>query len=164
MAGGFARARFPEDWWCSVKNISFALTTKQFVNTNPKQYPPAAIDPSHPHKWQTRRLGWADLKPGDRLRACRKCMGLKPGEKIDVLGVIEVIRVERQLLGAMPDEDCAAEGFRSDYILNRGVGGRTLSKAVQVQLIGNSVCRHPARAMVTSNVVEQCEWCMEVAA
>ncbi len=47
-----------------MKNISFALTTKQFLDGS---------------KTVTRRLGWANLKPGEILMACEKCMGLGPG-------------------------------------------------------------------------------------
>jgi hypothetical protein len=50
-----------------MRNISFSLTEEQFLDGS---------------KDITRRLGWANLKPGDRLMGCRKCMGLRPGESI----------------------------------------------------------------------------------
>lgn len=56
-----------------MRNISFSLTEEQFLDDS---------------KSVTRRLGCAFLKPGDRLMACRKCMGLKMGEKIVRLGEI----------------------------------------------------------------------------
>ena len=65
----------------------------------------------------TRRLGWASLKPGDRLMACRKCMGLKPGEKIVRLGEIEVVSVSREPLNRMTADalyglsEATREGF-----------------------------------------------------
>lgn len=43
----------------------------------------------------TRRDGWKFLKPGDRILAVEKCMGLKKGEKHIPLGVIEVTGVSR---------------------------------------------------------------------
>lgn len=50
--------------------MSFALTTVQILDGS---------------KDVTRRLGWEFLKVGDLLRPVRKCMGLRPGEKISVL-------------------------------------------------------------------------------
>ncbi|MCA0401330.1 MAG: hypothetical protein LCH38_11000 [Proteobacteria bacterium] len=61
-----------------MRNISFALTEPQFLDGT---------------KDVTRRTGWTFLKPGDRLRAVRKAMGLKKGEKVHVLGVIEIVSV-----------------------------------------------------------------------
>lgn len=49
------------------RNMSFALTTQQVLDEE---------------KDVTRRLGWADLKPGELFWAVEKAMGLKPGEKI----------------------------------------------------------------------------------
>lgn len=69
-----------------MRNISFSLTERQFLDGS---------------KDVTRRLGWTFLKPGDRLMACRKCMGLRPGEKIVRLGEIEVVSVRREPLNFM---------------------------------------------------------------
>jgi hypothetical protein len=85
-----------------VRNISFSMTTDQFKART---------------KTVTRRLGWTKLGPGDELMACRKCMGLKPGEKIERLGAIRVKSVRRERLSAMTDDldygfsECALEGF-----------------------------------------------------
>jgi hypothetical protein len=68
------------------RNISFALTTEQFRNRS---------------KTVTRRLGWKNLKPGDVLCGCVKCMGLKPGAQIERLGMIRVVSVRRERLAAM---------------------------------------------------------------
>lgn len=78
------------------RNISFSLTTRQIENRT---------------KTVTRRRGWEFLKAGDVLNACVKCMGLKPGEKIDKLCQIRVTDVRREPLDAMIMEDCAREGF-----------------------------------------------------
>jgi hypothetical protein len=51
--------------------MSFFLTTQQFIDGT---------------KDVTRRLGWANLKPGDHFMAVEKAQGLKPGEKIRKLG------------------------------------------------------------------------------
>jgi len=65
----------------------------------------------------TRRLGWENLKVGDRLMGCVKCQGLKPGEQIERLGEIEVVSVRREPLERMvkdPDYGCleaTKEGF-----------------------------------------------------
>lgn len=61
-----------------ARNMSFSLTTQQIQNRT---------------KTVTRRKGWAFLRPGDRVWACRKCMGLKPGERIERLALLEVVIV-----------------------------------------------------------------------
>jgi hypothetical protein len=83
--------------------MSFALTESQILDGS---------------KDVTRRLGWLQLKPGDLLRPVRKCMGLRPGEKVVVLtDPIEVVDVRREPLRRMTDdldygfEECAREGF-----------------------------------------------------
>ena len=48
-----------------MRNMSYAMTTQQIIDET---------------KDVTRRLGWADLRPGDRVQACEKCQGLKKGE------------------------------------------------------------------------------------
>lgn len=70
----------------AVRNISFALTTQQFLDGS---------------KTVTRRLGWRLLKPGMLLQGCEKCMGLKPGEKINRLGVIQVVDARRECLNEL---------------------------------------------------------------
>jgi hypothetical protein len=79
-----------------MRNISFSLTTPQFIDGT---------------KDVTRRKGWTFLKPGDRLMAVKKAMGLKPGEKIERLGAIEVVSVSRIPLYCMDVGECRREGF-----------------------------------------------------
>lgn len=79
-----------------MRNISFQLTTEQIKNRT---------------KTVTRRLGWNHLKVGDLLQGCVKCMGLKPGEKIQKLAVVKVVSKRREELCKMMDDDCAREGF-----------------------------------------------------
>lgn len=83
------------------RNISFALTTEQIRNRT---------------KTVTRRLGWKNLKKGEILNACVKCMGLKPGEKIERLGQIRVVSVKQEPLVRMMQSsygvaEAAKEGF-----------------------------------------------------
>lgn len=79
-----------------MRLISFALTKRQFKDGS---------------KDVTRRLGWLNLKPGQRLRAVYKAMGLKKGEHPEELGVIEVVSVRREPLGFIDLDDCRREGF-----------------------------------------------------
>lgn len=86
-----------------MRNMSFALTTEQVMEGT---------------KDVTRRLGWEFLKVGDLLRPVKKCMGLRPGEKLQVLrDPIRVVSLRREPLRAMLDdleygfEECAREGF-----------------------------------------------------
>jgi len=69
-----------------MKNMSFAMTTPQFLDGS---------------KDVTRRFGWWNLKPGDRIRAVEKGMGLKKGEKMKVLGVIEIVCAKREPLSEL---------------------------------------------------------------
>ena len=86
-----------------MRNMSFALTTTQVMEGT---------------KTVTRRLGWEFLKVGDLLRPVRNCMGLRPGEKLDVLrDPISVVSLRREPLRAMLDDadygfrECQLEGF-----------------------------------------------------
>ena len=79
-----------------MRNISFSLTTKQFKDGT---------------KDITRRFGWWFLKPGDKLCVVEKAMGLKKGEKMKKLGVIEIISVRAEPLNKISKTDCAREGF-----------------------------------------------------
>lgn len=77
------------------RNISFALTTKQFKDKT---------------KTVTRRLGWKFLKAGDVLMGCEKVQGIKKGE-LKRLGLIKVVDVRRERLNEITYDDVAREGF-----------------------------------------------------
>lgn len=66
-------------------------------------------------KTVTRRVAtsWMTLKPGTRLQAVERAQGLKRGEQVRRLGVIEVVDVRREPLAAIRDEPHATmlEGF-----------------------------------------------------
>lgn len=85
-----------------MRSMSFALTTEQ-VRARTKTV--------------TRRIGWTFLKPGYRIRAVVKCMGLKKGEKVEPLAVLRVVDVRREPLSRMLQDkawgwaELAAEGF-----------------------------------------------------
>ena len=86
-----------------MRNMSFALTEQPMLDGS---------------KDVTRRLGWLFLKKGDLLRPVRKCMGLRPGEKIVVLtDPKRVVDVRREPLRRMTDNleygfaECIREGF-----------------------------------------------------
>ncbi|MEM8791077.1 MAG: ASCH domain-containing protein [Pseudomonadota bacterium] len=78
------------------RNMSFMMTTAQMYDRI---------------KTVTRRDGWWFLKPGDRLWAVEKAMGLKKGEKVKRICMIEVVSTRGEPLWQMPPEDCALEGF-----------------------------------------------------
>lgn len=70
-----------------MRNMSFALTNAQILDES---------------KDVTRRLGWLHAKPGQWVRPVRKCMGLRPGEKLDVLrDPILIVSVRRERLDRM---------------------------------------------------------------
>ncbi|HHS84311.1 MAG TPA: ASCH domain-containing protein [Gammaproteobacteria bacterium] len=76
--------------------MSFAMTTDQFKART---------------KTVTRRFGWWFLKPGDMVCGVEKGMGLKKGEKINRLGVIEIVSIRTEPLNAITQEDVVREGF-----------------------------------------------------
>lgn len=88
-----------------MKNISFALTTPQFIARQ---------------KFVTRRIGWNNLSRGSILQAIEKGQGLKKGEKVVRLGKIFVTDVRREPLAAITAKDVILEGFpdmsRTEFI------------------------------------------------
>lgn len=81
------------------RNMSFAMTTSQFRMRT---------------KDVTRRFGWWFLNSGDVLCGVEKAMGLKKGEKINRLGLIEVVSTRAEPLNAITYDDVIREGF-PDY-------------------------------------------------
>lgn len=79
-----------------MRNMSFAMTTEQIKNQT---------------KTVTRRFGWWFLKPGDKLQAVEKSMGLQKGEKIKKLKVIEILSTRAERLNTITEEDVIKEGF-----------------------------------------------------
>lgn len=77
-------------------HMSFAMTTEQVMAET---------------KTVTRRFGWLKLKPGTKLWAVEKAMGLKPGEKVKRLKLIEVVSVRREPLHTITPDDVRLEGF-----------------------------------------------------
>jgi hypothetical protein len=79
-----------------VRNMAFSLTTQQVRDET---------------KDVTRRDGWWDLKPLQRLYAVEKGMGLKKGEHIVRLKVIEIISSRGERLDNITKEEVVREGF-----------------------------------------------------
>lgn len=78
------------------RNMSFAMTTRQFKSRS---------------KHVTRRFGWWFLRPGDVVQGVEKSMGLKKGERIKPLGLIEIVSTRAEPLNAITAEDVVKEGF-----------------------------------------------------
>ena len=78
------------------RNMSFMLTKEQIRMRT---------------KTVTRRLGWWFLKPGDVVWACEKCMGLKRGEKVKRICLIEIVDTHPESLTAITQEECVKERF-----------------------------------------------------
>jgi hypothetical protein len=74
-----------------MRRMSFALTTEQILNRS---------------KTVTRRFGWDFLKPGDQVQPIRRGMGLKKGEKQELLGCpIEVVSIRKERIDAILSDD-----------------------------------------------------------
>lgn len=54
-----------------------------------------------------------------------------------------------------PRELARAQGFPNDFVLDTIIGGECVSKTAQVRLIGNSVAKDVATALVRANVVQE---------
>ncbi len=85
-----------------MRNMAFSLTTVQ-VRAGTKTV--------------TRRIGWANLKPGEQFCAVEKGMGLKPGEKVVRLAVLRCVSNRPGPLASMTadpaygKEEARKEGF-----------------------------------------------------
>lgn len=82
-----------------MRNMSFSETTEQVRRKE---------------KTVTRRDGWWFLKPGDRVQAVEKAMGLKKGEKIKKLHVIEIVSTRPEQIGQIlhyPHDELEKEGL-----------------------------------------------------
>ena len=56
-----------------------------------------------------------------------------------------------------PHELYAAQGFPSDYIIDRDISGRKITKTEQVKRCGNAVCPPIPAALVKANLPELCK-------
>jgi len=79
-----------------MKNMSFKATFDAIMDRS---------------KTVTRRMGWLNLRPGEKLHAVIKCMGLKRGEKMQRIAVIRIVSVTREPLDMIQPDDVAREGF-----------------------------------------------------
>lgn len=72
---------------------------------------------------------------------------------VEIAGVpYAVVDVGMRML--QPRELYRAQGFPENYIIDRGEGGRVLTKTEQVRMVGNSVCPPVTAALVRANVPE----------
>ena len=79
-----------------MRNMSFSMTKQQVRDRT---------------KFVTRRLGWKNLKPGERVAAVEKAQGLKKGEHVTRICEIECVSNRPEKLNAITQEECALEGF-----------------------------------------------------
>lgn len=111
------------------RNMSFALTTRQFKDRS---------------KTVTRRCGWDFLEQGDLLWGVKKAMGLKKGESIQRLGLIDIVSAEPEPLEAITADDVEKEGFPGwstgrfiDFFCkHNGVDPETVVNRIEFQHIG----------------------------
>jgi hypothetical protein len=95
-----------------VRNISASLTKEQI-----RKSVELVRSGKAPVKDVTRRLGWRNAKVGERLQFCEKCQGLKPGESLVRICVVEVVSVRFERLDRMTSDldygfkECDREGF-----------------------------------------------------
>lgn len=116
----------------------------------------------------------------EQLAGARKCAGFLRQylpqhftEHADVVMVGEYVLVDITLRMLKPHELKRAQGFRADYIIDRGLfldeeSGQLYWKGIsnvdQVKLLGNSVCPDEARELVAANASELIELYQRLAA
>lgn len=79
-----------------MRNMSFSMTTGQVRARS---------------KTVTRRLGWDDLKQGEKFRAIVKGQGLKKGEKVERMSVLECVSNTAEQVRSITKMECVLEGF-----------------------------------------------------
>jgi hypothetical protein len=79
-----------------TRNMAFSHTTKQLIEGK---------------KDVTRRMGWTNLKPGEVVCAVVKSQGLKKGERVERIGLIEIVSVRRENLRLITRGEIDREGF-----------------------------------------------------
>lgn len=79
-----------------MRNMSFMLTTEQIRNRT---------------KSVTRRMGWSFLKPGDKVQAVEKGMGIRKGEKMNKICTIVIVSNTPEMLIKITPEEVIKEGF-----------------------------------------------------
>ncbi|MEN4464454.1 hypothetical protein VXE65_20785 [Mycolicibacterium conceptionense] len=98
-------------------------------------------------KTQTRRAGWRHLKEGDQLALCPKVRGVRRDNR-ELITIVDVVSVRRELLRAITAEDVVAEGFpnltTADFITffcdsHRGV--RPESEITRIEWAYPRLCR-----------------------
>jgi hypothetical protein len=62
-------------------------------------------------KTVTRRLGWSNIRVGERLLAVDKARVQRKGDRALILGVIEVVSVREERLGHITEAELVLEGF-----------------------------------------------------
>jgi len=78
------------------RNMSFAITKPQIRRRS---------------KTVTRRCGWDELRPGERFWAVEKVRGLKKGERIKRIALLECVSNTRVRLNLIDQADVVREGF-----------------------------------------------------
>lgn len=103
------------------RNMSFMLTTAQIRDRT---------------KTVTRRLGWHTIKRGDKLVACKKCMGLKKGETVERLATLHVIDVRHEPLDTLLSDP----HYGAVELSREGFPGMTPSEFVRMFCQHNNGC------------------------
>jgi len=79
----------------------------------------------------------------------------------DRFGLVKIQGVNYQIIDIglrmlEPHELYAAQGFPEDYIIDRDIKGKKITKTEQVKRCGNSVCPPIPAALVKANLIELC--------
>lgn len=107
-----------------MRLMSFALTTQQMRQET---------------KFETRRIGWKNARIGDRIIAIEKGQGIPKGGRVVPIGVIELVWVHREILGAVDRPACIREGFPNmmvwEFLEMFGKGRRDINEATRVTVL-----------------------------
>ena len=141
-----------------MRNMSFALTTPQ-VRARTKDV--------------TRRLGWDDLKPGDRVCAVVKGQGIPKGGHVERICVIECVSNRKDMLCSITPAEVLREGFNAmspaDFVAmfckHNKCGPRDFVNRIEFRYL-LSVCPQCGDSLYEANIgngktdvyCEECGW------
>lgn len=88
-------------------------------------------------KTETSRKGWEFLKPGDKVMAVEKGMGLKKGEKIVRIRPIEIVKNEPIM--------CRQRFYTKKNVKAEGFGNMRADIFIEKILVKKCKCKHNER-------------------
>jgi hypothetical protein len=127
-----------------MRNISFSMTTEQFRARR---------------KDVTRRLGWENVKVGELLQGCEKCQGLRQGDVIVRIHVVQVVNVRRESLSALRVGD-----YGKREMIREGFPGKDVDDFIKFFCAANKCTEHKPITRIAYKFVDPAMTAAQLAA